>query len=264
MTEYNTASEDEARHHPGDQHVAGSRWGEEPAGETGGPTEGEPVEDGAEPHPDEEPVVEHVSEEPVGEHGIGEHAGEHVGEHAGEHGAEPVAGAEPPHDGTGSHWDEEPAGESAGTLPGEEPVEAAGAAGGPAWSGAAADEHAPEPTAAEEPAAAAIVADAAGAGSGARPTAADDLTVDRLLDEADAERFHNSWRDVKSGFVDDPADALRRASSLSEEVVDELTAALGRLRQNLDDHWQTGGDDTERLRIALRGYGSLLERLLAR
>jgi hypothetical protein len=96
-----------------------------------------------------------------------------------------------------------------------------------------------------------------------RPAAAAEFTVEHLIDPADADRFLGSWRDVKAGFVDDPSDALRRASALSGEVVDELTAVLGQLRQDLDEHWRDGeGTDTERLRVALRGYGFLLDRIL--
>lgn len=47
--------------------------------------------------------------------------------------------------------------------------------------------------------------------------------------------------------------------------MDELIAALGRLRKDLDDHWDDGKEtDTERLRVALRGYGSLIDRILTR
>ncbi|GAB2845273.1 hypothetical protein GCM10027176_56360 [Actinoallomurus bryophytorum] len=100
---------------------------------------------------------------------------------------------------------------------------------------------------------------------GARPTNTDEFAIDYLVDPEAAERFRNRWRDVKGVFVDDPADAVRQASALSGEAVEELTAALGRLRQNLDDHWDEGKEtDTERLRVALRGYGSFIDRLLTR
>ena len=100
---------------------------------------------------------------------------------------------------------------------------------------------------------------------GARPTAADELTVDDLFEPEAAERLRDRWRDVKAVFVDDPSDAVRQASALSGEAVDELTAALGRLRDTLDGHWDEGKEtDTERLRVALRGYGSLIDRILAR
>ena len=100
---------------------------------------------------------------------------------------------------------------------------------------------------------------------GARPTAANEFTIDYLVAPEAAERFRNRWRDVKGVFVDDPADAVRQASALSGEAVEELTAALDRLRQNLEDHWDAGKEtDTERLRVALRGYGAFIDRLLTR
>jgi hypothetical protein len=100
---------------------------------------------------------------------------------------------------------------------------------------------------------------------GDRPTTADDFTIDRLLDPEAAERFRDRWRDVKAVFVDDPAGAVRQADALSGDAVDELTAALTRLRKNLDGHWDAGREtDTERLRVALRGYGSLIDRILTR
>ena len=100
---------------------------------------------------------------------------------------------------------------------------------------------------------------------GARPTAGDEFAIDHLVAPEAAERFRNRWRDVKGMFVDDPADAVRQASALSGEAVEELTAALNRLRQNLEDHWDEGKEtDTERLRVALRGYGAFIDRLLTR
>ena len=89
--------------------------------------------------------------------------------------------------------------------------------------------------------------------------------VENLLDAEAAERFRDRWREVKGAFVDDPSDAVQQASTLSREVVDELTAALARLSQDLDGRWDEGKEsDTERLRVILRGYGSLIERILTR
>jgi hypothetical protein len=101
--------------------------------------------------------------------------------------------------------------------------------------------------------------------TGARPTAGDDLDVEHLVQPEAAERLRDRWRDVKALFVDDPADAVQQAGALSGEAVDELTAALGRLREKLEGHAGEGGQgDTERLRVALRGYGSLIDRILDR
>jgi hypothetical protein len=117
----------------------------------------------------------------------------------------------------------------------------------------------------ESEAATATAAEAEPVVDGARPTAADDFTIDRLFHPEAAERFRDRWRDVKAVFVDDPSDAVRQASALSGDAVDELTTVLARLRENLDGHWDEGREtDTERLRVALRGYGSLIDRILTR
>lgn len=87
--------------------------------------------------------------------------------------------------------------------------------------------------------------------------------TESVLDQQVAERFRDRWQEVKAIFVDDPPGAVRQAGALSGEVVEELTAALGRLRKNLDGRWNDGEEtDTENLRVALRGYGSLIERVL--
>jgi hypothetical protein len=95
----------------------------------------------------------------------------------------------------------------------------------------------------------------------------DEITIDALMDATDGERFQARWRDVKTTFVDDPRAAIHQASALSAEVVDELAAALQRRRQAIKAHLDADGDtgtgDTERMRVVLRGYGSLIERLLA-
>jgi hypothetical protein len=125
-----------------------------------------------------------------------------------------------------------------------------------------------EPTATEpvtEPATETAAEPQAEAATGSRPTAADDFNVEQLIEPEAAERLRERWRDVKTVFVDDPADAVRQAGALTGEAVDELTAALGRLREKLDGHTGEGGEaDTEKLRVALRGYGSLIEHILTR
>ncbi|MGI5229507.1 hypothetical protein [Actinoallomurus sp. CA-142502] len=172
----------------------------------------------------------------------------------------------------GEVWDKDASTEPAGTATGREgePVSSEETADATAEDEAGRGRYG-EPFGTEEPI---IVSDSTaeeetvseGAeppATGAAPTAADELTVDRLIDADAAERFRTRWREVKGDFVDDPADAVRQASALSRETVDELTAALGRLRERLDDHWGEGEEsDTERLRVALRGYGSLIERVL--
>ncbi|MCW2947662.1 MAG: hypothetical protein JWR24_4379 [Actinoallomurus sp.] len=94
--------------------------------------------------------------------------------------------------------------------------------------------------------------------------AQDVMTTERLIDPADADRFQNHWRDVKADFVDDPTAAVERAGVLAGEVVEELTTLLAQRRKDVDENWRDDDTaDTERLRVALRDYGVLLEHILA-
>jgi hypothetical protein len=99
------------------------------------------------------------------------------------------------------------------------------------------------------------------------PPAADTAgeQIEHLIDPAESDRFHAAWREIQSGFVDDPRDAVHQASTLAEEVLNALSTALKSRVQAVEEGWQ-GGDgaaDTERLRIALRGYRALLDQVLA-
>lgn len=87
---------------------------------------------------------------------------------------------------------------------------------------------------------------------------------EKLLDPAESERFRERWREVQSAFVDDPGESVRKADDLASEAVDALGRAIAGHRRALSDG--TGGRehaDTERLRLALRGYRDLLDRIFA-
>ncbi|MBG6089259.1 hypothetical protein [Actinomadura viridis] len=91
----------------------------------------------------------------------------------------------------------------------------------------------------------------------------------RLLQDADADGFRDRWREVQTGFVDDPREAVSRADALASEVVDALGEALTRRRRELERSVDAGaaGDgqasETERLRLALRRYRELVDQMLA-
>ncbi|WP_346105075.1 hypothetical protein [Nonomuraea maheshkhaliensis] len=87
---------------------------------------------------------------------------------------------------------------------------------------------------------------------------------DIVLFEQDPTQVQARWRDLQASFVDDPGEAVQRADGLVGEVVDSLTSALNNRTDALRDRWKdTGGGDTEQLRLALREYRTVLERLLA-
>ncbi len=80
-----------------------------------------------------------------------------------------------------------------------------------------------------------------------------------LFDAGDATAFRERWRDVQLRFVDSPKDATTEAAGLLDEAVDRLAAGLRDQKARLAG---TGADDTERLRLELRGYRDMLNRIL--
>ncbi|MFC4072178.1 hypothetical protein [Actinoplanes subglobosus] len=75
---------------------------------------------------------------------------------------------------------------------------------------------------------------------------------------ADTQPLRDRWREVQLRFVDDPKGATGEASSLVDEAVDKLSTALREHRGS----FSKGTDDTEALRVELRSYRDILDRLL--
>ncbi|MFV2174500.1 hypothetical protein ACFHW2_27875 [Actinomadura sp. LOL_016] len=90
---------------------------------------------------------------------------------------------------------------------------------------------------------------------------------ERLLDPAEADRLRARFRELQSSFVDDPRATVRDADGLVTEAAESLARALAGHREALADGLGTGADasagapDTERLRLALRAYRDLLDRV---
>jgi hypothetical protein len=75
--------------------------------------------------------------------------------------------------------------------------------------------------------------------------------------------FRDRWQQIQLRFVDDPRNATEQAQGLAGDVCQHLTDALSRHREELD-RWQDGSSsDTEELRMALRRYRDLLDRLFS-
>jgi hypothetical protein len=58
--------------------------------------------------------------------------------------------------------------------------------------------------------------------------------------------------------VDSPRDATNDAAALLDEAVDKLSASLRRQKDSL----MQDSDDTEQLRVQLRGYRDMINRIL--
>ncbi|MFG2089036.1 hypothetical protein [Spirillospora sp. NPDC048824] len=103
-----------------------------------------------------------------------------------------------------------------------------------------------------------------GRAAAAVPDPAPAGTPAKLLDPAESERLRERWREVQSAFVDDPGRSVRKADDLASEAVDALGRAIAEHRRTLSDglkHRERA--DTEQLRLALRGYRDLLDRIFA-
>jgi hypothetical protein len=79
-----------------------------------------------------------------------------------------------------------------------------------------------------------------------------------LFPDAETQPLRDRWRDIQLRFVDDPKASTAEAASLVDETIEKLTTALREHRGSLAG----GGDDTEALRVELRSYRDILDRLL--
>ncbi|MFF8943403.1 hypothetical protein ACF1A5_14260 [Streptomyces sp. NPDC014864] len=91
-----------------------------------------------------------------------------------------------------------------------------------------------------------------------------------LLPGDECDKIGARLRETVSGFVDRPQDAVQEADRLVEELAARFTEALDERRSTLRAAWRrSGGEgtsattpDTERLRLALRDYRELADRLM--
>ncbi|MDY7084330.1 MAG: hypothetical protein SYR96_04430 [Actinomycetota bacterium] len=80
---------------------------------------------------------------------------------------------------------------------------------------------------------------------------------EKLLPDGDT--FAERFRDIQLRFVDEPKQATAEAAELVGEAVDKLTSALKAQRDSLGGN----ADDTEKLRVELRAYRDIINRLTA-
>ena len=85
-----------------------------------------------------------------------------------------------------------------------------------------------------------------------------------LFDEAATGDLRGRWDGIQTGFVDEPRGAVEQADALVADCMQRLADTFAKERQGLEQQWSRGDDvSTEDLRIALRRYRSLFDRLLA-
>ncbi|WP_405947672.1 hypothetical protein [Streptomyces prunicolor] len=116
--------------------------------------------------------------------------------------------------------------------------------------------HAPEP--------APGIGSGAASGNGRRVP--QDAENGSLLPHDESDKFSLRLQHAVTGFVDEPRSAVEEADHVLEEVAARFTEAVTKRRATLHGSWESKGSDgsenTEQLRLALRDYRELTERLL--
>ncbi|MER7659962.1 hypothetical protein [Streptomyces sp. NPDC096193] len=93
-------------------------------------------------------------------------------------------------------------------------------------------------------------------------------TAGHLIAQDEREKLARRLHDSLSGFVDAPRHAVEDAAAVMDDAAQKITAALTEQRRALRADWHGEGKggpretDTEDLRLALRSYREMTERLL--
>ncbi|MDX3568817.1 hypothetical protein PV648_05750 [Streptomyces sp. ID05-47C] len=92
-----------------------------------------------------------------------------------------------------------------------------------------------------------------------------------LLPHDECDKLSSRMQHAVAGFVDRPRDAVEEADHVLEDLAARFTDAVNSRRRTLRGSWQVTDDkkgdaataaDTEQLRLALRDYRELTDRLL--
>ncbi|MGA5900117.1 hypothetical protein [Streptomyces venetus] len=102
-------------------------------------------------------------------------------------------------------------------------------------------------------------------------TGQEGATGSHLLAHDETDKLGSQLQHAVAGFVDGPRAAVEEADHVLEEIAARFTEAVTKRRRTLRHSWQSveSGDgkpvssaDTEQLRLALKDYRELAERLL--
>nr|WP_306943678.1 hypothetical protein [Streptomyces phaeochromogenes] len=87
----------------------------------------------------------------------------------------------------------------------------------------------------------------------------------RLMSPDAGDKWTLQLQHAVAGFIDGPRGSVEEADKVLQEVAARFTDAVTERRRTLRTSWQTTGEDkadTEQLRLVLRDYRELAERLL--
>ncbi len=103
----------------------------------------------------------------------------------------------------------------------------------------------------------------AAAGAGQRPQGASTESTP-LFPSNELEDLRIRWKEIQTGFVDEPRKAVEQADGLVASAMKRLADMFAKERSGLEQQWDRGDNvSTEDLRVALQRYRSFFDRLLS-
>ena len=85
-----------------------------------------------------------------------------------------------------------------------------------------------------------------------------------LFPSNELEDLRTRWKDIQTGFVDEPCKAVEQADGLVASAMKRLAEVFAQERSGLEQQWDRGDNvSTEDLRVALQRYRSFFDRLLS-
>ena len=91
-----------------------------------------------------------------------------------------------------------------------------------------------------------------------------DSELSPLFSNEEESDFRNRWKDIQTGFVDEPRQSVEQADELIAKLLQRLAESFAEQRSHLEQQWEKSESaSTEDLRLALRRYRSFFDRLLS-
>ena len=98
----------------------------------------------------------------------------------------------------------------------------------------------------------------------ATQTTAAESAATALFPSGELEQLRGRWKEVQTGFVDEPRKAVEQADALVASAMKRLAEVFAEERSKLEKQWDRGDSvSTEDLRVALQRYRSFFDRLLS-